>query len=50
MELAEVCVRVLESMRGTTALRCIKSLKVEQQRVLQQMDEAAEKLGAPYGA
>ena len=48
MELAEVCVGILEEMSGAAAQRCIKTLKAEQRRVLKQMDVAAEKLGAPY--
>ena len=48
IELAGVCINVLEAMRGAAAIHCITSLKAEQQRALKKMDKAAEQLGAPY--
>lgn len=48
IELAQVCINVLEAMRGDAATRCIRTLKREQDRALTKMDAAAERLGAPY--
>jgi hypothetical protein len=48
IELAQVCINVLEAMRGNAATRCIRTLKAEQQRALTKMDAAANRLGAPY--
>jgi hypothetical protein len=48
IELAGVCINVLEAMRGDIAVRCINALKAEQQRALKKLDKAAERLGAPY--
>ena len=45
IELAQVCINVLEAMRGNTATRCIRALKAEQQSALTKMDRAAELLG-----
>lgn len=50
IELAGVCIDVLETMHGVAPQRCVKALKAEQQKQLLRLDKAAEKLGAPYGA
>ena len=49
IELAQVCIDVLERMRGAVATHCIHRLKAEQQRALKLLDANAAKLGAPYG-
>ncbi len=48
MELAEMCIGILERMSCKTAQRCVKEMKAVQQEALTQMDIAAEGLGAPY--
>lgn len=48
IELAEVCINVLEAMYGALPLACIKAMKAEQQKALKRLDAYAEKLGAPY--
>ena len=48
IELAQVCIRALEAMRGATAASCIRALQSEQKRALKKLDKAAELLGAPY--
>lgn len=50
IELAEVCINILERLRDPAGQRCIKLLKASQQRQLKILDKAAEMLGAPYGA
>lgn len=50
IELAGVCIDVLEGLRDPVGERCIKALKSSQGRQLKRLDRAAEKLGAPYGA
>ncbi len=47
IELAEVCINILERLRDPAGQRCIKALKACQQRQLTSLDKAAEKLGAP---
>ena len=48
IELAQVCIDVLERMRGAIATHCIHRLQAEQQRALKLLDANAAKLGAPY--
>lgn len=50
IELAEVCIRILEGLRDPAGQRCIKALMDGQQRQIKRMDKAAESIGAPYGA
>ena len=50
IELAQVCINVLEAMKGNAATQCIRTLKAAQQSALTEMDRAAELLGAPYPA
>ena len=45
IELAGICIGILEIMRDPAVDRCIKALKVSQQRQLKRMEQAAEKLG-----
>lgn len=48
MELAQVCIDILEQMQDKARTKCIKELKAAQQRQLRELDAAAERLGAPY--
>lgn len=50
IELAGICINVLETLRDPVGQRCVKALKASQQRQIKRLDKAAEKLGAPYGA
>jgi hypothetical protein len=50
IELAGVCIVILEGMHDPVGQRCIKALNASSQRQLKMLDKAAEKLGAPYGA
>lgn len=50
LELAGVAINVLEGMNTREAAQAIKTLQRGQQVQLKRLDDAAAKLGAPYGA
>jgi hypothetical protein len=50
LELSEVAIKVLEGVNTSESRIAIRALKRGQQKQLNLLDAAAEKLGAPYGA